>query len=321
MGKGNVQHHAPYGGQAVIEGVMMRSPRYFAVACRRPDNTIVVQQEDVESYLGRWRFLNKPFLRGTLALIDSMMMGIKALTFSANVAMEEEQKASAVNDFNVVQIPGGVASEKKSSSINDIAVSATMVLGLAMGVGIFVVLPNVFADLLKRSVENGILMNLLEGAFRIVLFVGYIAVISCLKDIRRVFEYHGAEHKVINTFEAGLPLTEESFKKYGTIHPRCGTSFIMIVLALSIILFSFLGWSEVWYERILSRMVLLPVIAGIGYEAIRLAGRFKNSAILNAVLAPGLWLQRLTTREPSDDQIEVALRALEAVLDKENENV
>ena len=206
---------------------------------------------------------------------------------------------------------------RQKNSINDIAISATMILGVALGVGVFMIGPHLLAGLLKKVIASTIWVNLAEGGIRIALFVGYVATISLMKDIRRVFEYHGAEHKVINTFEAGLDLTPENFNKYTTIHPRCGTSFILVVLVFSIIVYSFLGWQNAWYVRIAYRLLLLPVIAGFAYELIRFAGRHKDSRILAAILSPGLLMQRLTTRKPSDDQVEVALTALRAVMEKE----
>jgi uncharacterized protein YqhQ len=206
---------------------------------------------------------------------------------------------------------------EKKSSINDIAISATMILGVALGVAIFMIGPHLLAGLLKKAIASIFWVNLAEGGIRIAFFVGYVATISLMKDIRRVFEYHGAEHKVINTFEAGLDLTPENFNRYTTIHPRCGTNFILVVLVFSIIVYSFLGWQNAWYMRIVYRLLLLPVIAGFAYETIRFAGKHKNSKILEIILSPGLLLQRLTTRKPSDDQVEVALTALKAVMEKE----
>lgn len=312
--------HAPYGGQAVIEGVMMRGPRFFAVACRRANNEIVVRQESVETVLKRFQFLKKPFLRGTLALIDSMVLGVKALMFSADVAMEDVEQADPkkAKKTEETATDGGEATRPaKSQSINDITVNASMFLGVALGIGIFMIGPHLLVDLLKRWIQHPILLNVAEGLVRITMFVGYIAVISTMKDIRRVFQYHGAEHKVINTFEAGLELKPENFEKYTTIHPRCGTSFIFIVLLLSIVVYSFLGWHHAWYLRVAYRLILLPLIAGIAYEIIRFAGRHKDSKLLPIITAPGLLMQRLTTREPSDDQVEVALRALQAVMEME----
>lgn len=297
---------APYGGQAVIEGVMMRSPRFFAIACRRQNNEIVIQQESVESILKRFQWLNKPFLRGTLALIDAMMIGMKALMFSADIAMSDLE-------------PEKSQETEGKKSVNDIAISATMVLGIALGIGIFMIGPHLLADLLKKWIHHPIGLNLAEGGVRIVLFVAYVASISLMKDIQRVFQYHGAEHKVINTLEADQELVPENFAKHTTIHPRCGTNFILIVLLTSIVIYSFLGWTNVWYMRIAYRLMLLPLIAGIAYEIIRFAGRYRGSRLFAVLLAPGLLMQRLTTRKPTDDQVEVALRALQSVMEKEKE--
>lgn len=302
-----------YGGQAVIEGVMMRSPRFFSIACRRMSKEIVVETEPVQSYMLKHKWLNKPFVRGTLALIDTMILGMKALMFSTNIAMEDIDAAD----------PKKQATEEaksKSQKVNDITVGATMFLGLALGICIFMIGPHLLVDVLKRWIHRPLWLNLAEGGVRISFFVGYITIVSFMKDIRRVFEYHGAEHKVINTFEAGLDLTPDNIAKFGTIHPRCGTSFILFVLVLSVVLYSFLGWSTAWYMRILYRLLLLPLIAGIAYEMIKLAGKHGDSKLLRGILAPGLWLQRLTTRLPSDDQVEVALASLRAVMDKETES-
>lgn len=316
------QEDIRYGGQAVIEGVMMRSPRFFAVACRRESKEIVVRQESVESVLKKLQWLNRPFFRGTLALIDAVVLGIKSLTFSANIAMEDidstrTKKASSKDSCSRGSAAG--RESRKSQSINDITIGATMVLGLGLGVAIFMVGPHLLVGLAERRIGNSLMLNIAEGVVRIAIFVVYVAAISLMRDIRRVFEYHGAEHKVINTFEAGLDPTAENVSGYGTIHQRCGTSFILVVLVFSIVVYAFLGWADLWYERVVWRLTLLPVIAGLAYEVIRCAGRHKDSRVLNAVLSPGLWLQKLTTREPSDDQVEVALRALRAVLEKEQE--
>ncbi len=311
--------HPQYGGQAVIEGVMMRSPRFFAVACRRENKETVVQTESVESILRKFQWLNKPFLRGTLALIDAVVLGIKSLMFSANIAMEDIDKANADLSKEVEPAESADTGAQKRQTINDITIGATMVLGLALGIAVFIVTPHLLTDLLRRSIKNSILLNLCEGFVRIGMFVAYVALISLMKDIRRVFQYHGAEHKVINTFEAGLDLTSDNIAKCRTIHPRCGTTFILLVFVLSILVFSCLGWADAWHVRIASRLALLPVVAGIGYEIIRFAGGHKDSRLLQVILAPGLLLQKLTTREPSDDMVEVALKALQSVLELEKE--
>lgn len=286
-----------YGGQAVIEGVMMRSPRYFAVACRRPNGDIVVKLEDLaNSWLARLKWLNRPFLRGTLALLDAMALGIRALRFSADVQLEEQTQTV------------------QQKRINDLAVGSTMVLGIAIGVGLFVALPTALTQLLPW--KKPVLLNMLDGIIRIALFLGYVMAVGNLKEIRRVFQYHGAEHKAINTFEAGLPLTMENARQQSRIHPRCGTSFVMVVLILAIFVFSLTGRPPIWL-RIPLHIALLPVVAGIAYEVIKFAGRHKESRFTRWLLAPGLWSQRITTREPEEAQIEVALCALQAVVEQE----
>jgi uncharacterized protein YqhQ len=286
-----------YGGQAVIEGVMMRSPRYFAVACRHPNGEIVLKLEDLaNSWLARLRWLNRPFLRGTLALLDAMALGIRALRFSADVQLEEQTQTV------------------QQKRINDLAIGSTMVVGLLIGLGLFVALPTTLTQLLPW--KNPILLNMLDGILRIALFLGYVLAVGHLKEIRRVFQYHGAEHKAINTFEAGLPLTLENAQQQSRIHPRCGTSFVMVVLILAIFVFSLTGRPPIWL-RIPLHIALLPVVAGIAYEVIKFAGRRKESRFTRWLLAPGLWSQCMTTREPEEAQIEVALRALQAVVEQE----
>jgi len=309
---------------------MMRSPRFFAVACRRQNKEIVLQQESVESLFKKFQWLNKPFLRGTLAVIDALVLGMKSLTFSANVAMEDTQQPNPKKgkqstagtgsaDPEAPQDPQGQPAKTKHQAVNDIAIGVTLFLGIALGLGVFVVGPRLLVGLMRKSVHHSVLLNLMTGGVKLILLVAYIAAISLMADIRRVFEYHGAEHKVINTFEAGMELTPENFSKHTAIHPRCGTSFIMVFVVASILVFCLLGWSSIWL-RVVQELALLPVVAGVAYEAIRYAGRHKDSKALNVLLAPGLWLQRLTTREPTDDQVEVALCALRAVMEMERAN-
>lgn len=288
-----------YGGQAVIEGVMMRSARYFAVACRAPDGQIVLKLEDLASFwLSRLRWLNRPFLRGTLALLDALALGIRALRFSADVQLEEQ------------------AQTVQQKRINDLAIGSTMVVGLAVGLGLFVALPTAITQLLPW--KHPLLLNMLDGVIRIVLFLGYVLAVGSLREIRRVFQYHGAEHKAINTFEAGLPLTMENAKRQSRIHPRCGTSFVMVVLILAIFVFALTGRPSIWL-RIPLHILLLPLVAGIAYEAIKFGGRHKDSRFTRWFLAPGMWSQYLTTREPDEAQIEIALRALQAVVEQEQQ--
>lgn len=329
-----------YGGQAVIEGVMMRGPRFFAVACRRENGEIVEISENVESFIQKWKWLHRPFLRGTLALIDSMALGSKALRFSANVAMldapdgkSEEKKTKDENggadteftrkthlaigaDTELMPIPTGPADPKEIKSVNDIAIAGTMVLSLALGIGIFVMIPTWAASITGRWTQQPVLLNLAEGVVKLAIFLGYITLIGRMKEIQRIFQYHGAEHKTINAYEAGAELTPKSVQSFSRIHPRCGTSFILIVMIVSILAHIPMGWPDL-FIRLLSRVAVLPIVAGISYEIIRYAGLHRDKAWLQNLLSPGLKTQLLTTREPDDDQVEVAIRSLQMVLEKD----
>jgi uncharacterized protein YqhQ len=310
-----------YGGQAVIEGVMMRSPKWFAVACRRPDGGIELQAEHVEkTFIGKLMWLNKPFLRGTLALLDAMALGMKALSFSANVqavALPGQKDAAAAGD-------PAAARQKR---INDIAIASTMVFSICFGVGLFVALPTLLTQLAQRRLgipmgpglpwAQQTQLNFIDGVIRITIFLGYIALISRLENIRRVFQYHGAEHKAINTLEAGLPLTPTQCMQASRIHPRCGTSFIIVVLLAGILVHSVFPRPDNYFVRLALHISLIPLVAGMGYEAIRWAGKYRHLSITRWVLAPGLWSQRLTTREPDISQVEIALAALQAVISRE----
>lgn len=266
---------------------MMKGPDSIATAVREPSGCITVQVEPLHSITERYPILKKPMLRGVVALGEALIYGLKALSFSAQAAGEEGEELST----------------------KEIALTMAAAFGLA--VFLFVIVPTYAAKFIHASVSDPHLLNLFEGILRLVIFFGYVLVISSLKDIRRVFMYHGAEHKTIHAYEAGVPLEVECIRGYSRLHPRCGTNFLLIVMLVSIAMFAFLGWPDLWL-RILSRIVLLPVVAGISYEIIRFAGR-SDSAAVAFCMKPGLWLQYLTTREPSDDQIEVAIRALEAV--------
>ncbi len=340
---------AHYGGQAVVEGVMRRSPRFFAIACRRlSNNEIVLKREPVENHLRRVMWLNKPFLRGTLALIDAMALGMRALTYAANVQAADEsaagkKEAPAAGAVNLAMGEGIPLSAPavpnpgvESQAISGIAIGLTTVVALLLGFGLFWTLPAFLTDKilphppLVHGENTGGLghrlgANLLEGAIRLLIFFAYVGLISCMKHVQRVFQYHGAEHKAINTLEAKLPLTLENAREASRIHPRCGTNFIFIVLMTSVVVFSFIprhtlsdgvgpvlatvGW----------RLFCLPIVAGIAYEILKWAGSNRDKAWAQALIAPGLWTQYLTTRVPDDDQIEVAIAALQSVWDKEHE--
>ncbi|OAT79764.1 DUF1385 domain-containing protein [Desulfotomaculum copahuensis] len=287
-----------YGGQAVIEGVMMRGPYSWAVAVRRPDDTIVLDRQPVNSVTSRVPQLKWPFLRGVVVLVESLVVGLRALTYSAAQAMGEE--------------------EEEELGTREIVVTMLAALGLA--VFLFVVLPTGLTHFLTPYVRGSLAQNLVEGAIRLAVFLAYVAAIGRLPDIRRVFQYHGAEHKVINAFEAGEELTPANVQRYSTFHPRCGTSFILIVLVVSIFLFSLLGRQVLWW-RLLSRVLLLPVLAGISYELLKLSARYPRFILCRLFIAPGRWLQALTTGRPDDGQVEVAISALGAVLKEGETNV
>lgn len=279
------------GGQAVIEGVMMRGPSLIATAVREPSGDITIKTDPLTSITDRYPILKKPMLRGVVALVESLVYGLKALSFSAQAAGEEEEQLSNKE------------------------IAMTMVFSLGLAIVLFVIIPTAAAKYIHSAITDARLLNLLEGILRLGIFMVYIIAISQMKDIQRVFQYHGAEHKTIHAYEAGVPLVVENVRGYSTLHPRCGTNFLLIVMLVSIVMFAFLGWPELWI-RIASRIVLMPLVAGLAYEIIRFAGRSESKWVAIAIL-PGLWLQKLTTREPSDDQIEVAIRSLEAVRPEE----
>ncbi len=275
------------GGQAVIEGVMMRGFGKVATAVREPGGNINVQVKPVSSIADRYPVLKLPLLRGAVSLFESLILGMKSLSFSAQAAGEEDEQ------------------------LTDRELIGTILLAIALACGLFVAIPTFAAKFFHTLTDDPVALNLAEGFLRLIIFLAYLFAISRMKDIQRVFQYHGAEHKTIFCYEADLPLTVENVKKFPRLHPRCGTAFLLIVMLVSIFVFAFLGWPELWI-RILSRIILLPVVAGLSYEIIRFSARSQNSFVKLATL-PGLWLQYLTTREPDDSMIEVAIKSLEAV--------
>jgi len=289
------------GGQAVLEGVMMRSPHGFTVAVRKggkPGADIVVLRETLRPLGERFPLFKKRIIRGSAALFEAMWLGVRALNFSANEAMEDE--------------------DGKKEEIGPLALAGTMVLAIAFALGLFLALPLLLTNLLGMKYgivgNSSLAFNLTDGVLRVALFLGYVSGISFMKDIRRVFEYHGAEHKAIAAYEAGIDLTVENAKRYSCIHPRCGTSFLLAVVVLSIIVFSLIPGAWPLWAKAASRVVLLPVIAGLSYEFIKYTAKKRGHPLIELVIQPGLWLQRLTAREPSGDQIEVAIRALNEAL-------
>lgn len=281
------------GGQAVIEGVMMRGPSYTATAVRTPTGEIVVDKYPTKSIADSYPILKKPLIRGCVSLFESLVIGMKALSFSAKAAGEEEEEMSNKE------------------------IALTMIFSTVVAIGFFLALPTFVVKFIPGIQGNHMAMNFVEGIIRLLLFFLYIWGIGRTKDIQRVYQYHGAEHKTIHTYEDDMPLTVENVRKHSRLHPRCGTNFLLIVMVVSIFVFSFLGWPNL-LERILSRIILMPVVAGISYEMIRLAGR-SDHPIVSAIVKPGMLLQYMTTREPEDDQIEVAIKALENVRPSEEE--
>jgi uncharacterized protein YqhQ len=286
MGRMAREHY--YGGQAVLEGVMMRGRDRWAVAVRRPDGDMHLEGHEIDSIAKRFRILRWPGFRGVIALGQALSIGVKALTISANQSAEEEEKLTP----------------------RQMAISMT--IALLVFVGIFIVLPAVASNFARGRVGSGILLNVGEGVFRVLLFLGYLALIGRMREIRRVFEYHGAEHKTIAAFEDGADLEPSTVDRYSTLHVRCGTNFLLIVMILTIFVFAFFGTPTLAW-RIGSRLLAIPIIAGLAFEALRLGARFHRSPVMRALMAPGLWLQKITTKPPVPDQIEVAIAAFQEV--------
>lgn len=279
-----------YGGMAVIEGVMMRGPAAISVAARKSDGTVELKKEPINNLAERYPFLKWPFVRGTYVLIDSLVTGIRILNESANMSLEEgEEELTPAEIF----ITGFIA--------------------FIAAVLMFVVLPTGIVHFASRFLGGVVLQNTIEGILRITFFLIYVYLISRMEDINRVFMYHGAEHKSIFAYEAGEDLTVENARKHSTLHPRCGTNFLLIVMVISIFVFALLGEGTLFY-RIWSRLAVLPVVAGLGYEFLKLGGKYFEIPGVRLLTLPGLWLQKLTTREPDDSQLEVALVALKAVV-------
>jgi uncharacterized protein YqhQ len=293
------------GGQAVIEGVMMRSPEFVSVAVRKPGGKIALKQNRYVSWTKRWKFFGWPLVRGGVILIESLVLGIKALNFSADVAMSELE-----ND------KGKQKSKKQHTSgfRSNLSIVVTMVIAFGLGILIFFYIPLLLTEL--TGIESGILFNIIDGLIRLLFFLVYLVLISQWKEIRRVFEYHGAEHKSIFAYEAGRPLTLDGIKSFSTHHPRCGTSFLLVVMLVALIVFIFLGKPQDWGDRFI-RFLFIPVIGGISYEIIRFSGTKYGSKIAQILVAPGLWLQRITTKEPDDSQLGVAIVALKSALNQE----
>ena len=280
------------GGQAVIEGVMMRDANKTATAVRLPNGEIEVETHPVTSIRERYPVLNLPLIRGSVIMVESLVIGMRALSFSAQAAGEEDEQMT-----------------KKE-------IAMTILFALVLASVLFIVIPTGAAHLAAAYTDDPVVFNLIEGGIRLLVFLLYIWGISFMGGIRRVFQYHGAEHKTIHCYEAGEALTVENVQKFPRLHPRCGTNFLLIVMVVAIVFHVFFGWPDLWL-RILSRLAVLPVVAGVSYEIIRFAGRSDNR-IVRIMITPGLWLQYLTTRPPADEMVEVAIESLKAVLPPED---
>lgn len=305
-------HITSIGGQAVIEGVMMRGPKESAIAVRKPDGEIIVEKKPINSFVAKYKINKIPIIRGGFSFIESLIEGTKALMFSAEFFdIEDEEDKKKKEELSEEELKKKEAKEKKSLTA---AIYFSVLIALVFSVGVFMMLPTFVVGLLRdyAGMTNNILTTALEGIVRIIIFLVYIILVSRMDDIKRVFQYHGAEHKTIFCYEAGKELTVENVKEQKRLHPRCGTSFLIFVMIISIILFSFISWEDK-IMRIVIRLLLLPVVAGISYELIKFAGRH-DGVIVRIISAPGMWLQKITTNEPDDSQIEVAIAAMKAVL-------
>ena len=306
------------GGQAVMEGVMMKNQEKYAVAVRKPDQEIVVETSTYEGLIKNKKIRNMPILRGVFSFIESLVLGMKTLTFSASFFEEEEDEKSGSRkaekrDGAKKPAPTEEEQKKKEKRQENVLMGGTVAISIVLAVAIFMVLPYYISVFFQRFITSQTLLALLEGVIRLTIFIGYVAAISLMPDIKRVYMYHGAEHKCINCIEQGMDLTVENVRKSSRLHKRCGTSFLLIVMLISIVFFLFIRVDNRILQLLL-RLVLIPVIAGVSYEFIRLAGR-SDHMLVNLFSKPGLLLQRITTREPDDSMIEVGIASVEAVFD------
>ncbi|MBM3240982.1 DUF1385 domain-containing protein [Candidatus Poribacteria bacterium] len=300
------------GGQAVIEGVMMRAPRSIAIAVRKPNDEIIVKKERLNPLGERYPIFKWPILRGVVVLLESLVWGFKALTFSANEAIETNEVPP--NPPVDGREERGANSKKNKEEIGGFTLALTLIFSIVIGIGLFVLLPAWLSGLIT---EKGFAFNFIDGVIRLALFLAYILVISRINQIKRVFEYHGAEHKSIYAYEAGEELTVENVDKYSTLHPRCGTAFLLMVMFVSILVFAIFGKPPSLLVRFGTRIIFIPLIAGISYELTRLASKTQDIWLMRALIAPGLLMQKLTTKKPSEEQLQVAIKALKEVLSME----
>jgi uncharacterized protein YqhQ len=317
MARFDVLRPMQVGGQAVIEGVMIRGPRRVATAVRQADGEIVVKSEPYVSLADRFRLLKLPVVRGAVGLIEMMVIGIRTLNFSAEVALEDSALAKS---------GAGISAAGQQPKRGGMGLGLTVAISLAIGVAVFFVTPLVLTTRFFAIEQDPLAFNLMAGCIRIALFLAYLGMISLVRDIRRLFEYHGAEHKAVFAFELGTDLTTTSAAVQSRFHPRCGTSFLLIVMFAAILLFSLLDtllitWlgSVTLVTRLVSHIPMIPIVGGISYEFIRLSAKYSTSFLGRILVAPGLWLQHITTREPDEGQLEVALAALQSALGEETD--
>lgn len=295
------------GGQGVLEGVMMRSQEKSAIAVRRQTGEIVYKRSDYTPLAKKNKFYGLPVVRGVVMFVETMGTGVKTLSDSAKMYDD-----SAAKDYEPSKFEKYIA-KKTGKNAMDVMMAFAVIIAIGLAVGLFFILPTVIANIVRPFVASGLLMNLIEGGIRLLIFLGYLLLVLLMKDIRRVFMYHGAEHKVINCFEHEEALTVANVQKYGTLHPRCGTSYLLLVMVISILLFSLLGWSNQWYLRFGLRLLMLPVVAGISYEFLKFAAKGEG-LFFRIIRAPGMALQRITTKPPEDSMVEVAIVAFEGAM-------
>ncbi len=326
---GETRAQLQIGGQAVIEGVVMRGPEEWALAVRRPCGKIFLSVNPTTTLTQRFPRWNVFPLRGIFALVDSLVIGIKSLSMSGAISLEEEPEGEGGREGTAEPespapgegaAAGGDCDEagareaaERAAAMPKAAIAVSMLMALALFLGLFFVLPSLIANWFDHLISNTVVYNLVEGLIRIAIFVGYLAVMSLLPDIRRVFQYHGAEHKVVHAYEEGKRLTPGEASVFSTAHVRCGTAFVLIVFVLSILVFSLLGRPALWL-RVVERLAIIPLVAAFSYEIIKFAGRHEDSTPVKIIMSPGLLLQRLTTRQPDESQLEVAIAALEAAV-------
>lgn len=305
------QHITSIGGSAVMEGVMMRGPKEIATAVRKPDGEIEIDKRKISSLVTKYHVNKIPIIRGVFSFFDSMICSLRALMWSAEF-FEIEGEETAESKFDKW------LSDKFGNKFKDIVIYFSLFISLILSIGLFFLLPNIVTGFFAKFIPSNALKTLIEGIIRIGIFLGYVLLVLQMEDIKRVFQYHGAEHKTIFCYEAGLELTVENARNMGRLHPRCGTSFLVFVMVISVLLFSFISWDNLWI-RLGLRLLLLPVVAGLSYEVIRWAGKSKSKLVC-ILSKPGMLLQKITTREPDDSQLEVAIASMKAVLTDNKED-